>query len=257
MAVADTLTRLRKQFADAPAAALSTSSLVMLATAFAATLCAWMFGPSASYKVPLLLFGVAAIILLVLVCQTGIALGVSVLIIGTVVAPEDFLIKIAHIMRSQPGAIEPYLKGYESKPNARPEDVAARIAEKITQGSAGLGEKDKERIENILGEAEKERLTARSPDYPLREIAKGGAARDRLIRDYGDKDFFRRDLEQLQRDHLVICRPSDPTDCAATDLGKEIALRLEQREKRFLDPSSPVSPASSSASSASAIPKKK
>lgn len=209
---------------DSPSAFLQVTGVLMFGISFLAVLTGWLFWPAYELKTPLLLFGVIAIVLIVVILQKGFALGVALVIIGTVVASEKFILTITSILRAEPKEVTEILKGYGQQPNP-PQDVAKVVSEAINKELGGIKPEERKRIERILTTAELERIRVSlgQATIPLGNLVKGGKIYQDFLRQFQDAPYFQKDMALLQREGLITCPGKDLPACKATDLGHQVA----------------------------------
>lgn len=230
---------------DDPSALLQVTSVILLVISFLAVLGGWVF--RIDLKIPLVLFGITMILLLLLHSQKmsttgGVGLIVALGLVGTIIAREDFIIRIMHMWRGQPAALGEYLQasGAEIRPLAT-RDIKNEVIEIVRQElQVPLKPETEKRIEKAVEQAEIERLTDKVrvvPDFVLLDIAREGkdAAR-RLVDQYGQNETFRADMRLLQSTGVITCEGNNLATCEITPLGK----RVSEVRTRGISPDKPA-----------------
>ena len=103
--------------------ALEIALVVMLVVSFVSTMYAWTFLAIEAARIPLILFGTLVIAVLVLFTRKGAVLAISILIIGTVVTHEDFIVKLAFMFGEGKGRLEDYLERRPGQAHMLPEST--------------------------------------------------------------------------------------------------------------------------------------
>ena len=111
------------RLAGGPHSALEIAWVVMLAISFGAAMYAWIFLSSEAARIPLILFGTVTIAVLVLFTEKGAVVAISILIIGTVVTHEDFIVRLAYMFGSGHGQLRDYLKDEPRRATLLPEST--------------------------------------------------------------------------------------------------------------------------------------
>lgn len=218
------------RFTSEPVSLLQTVATMLFALAFVSALANWAIGGTrVSLQVPLLLLGLVAIVLLVITIRKGFALGVALLMIGTVVTTEDFLIKISHLLR-QGGKIETYLATQPATPGMSPDQFASLAADRLVAAfgrevSDSIG---REKIENLLQETEIDRLIVRlNRSRSLTELYQQPEGWQSIVDTWKNTDAFENDVAKLTKEGLIVC-PGGPEFCKLTNLGNRVAKRAEE-----------------------------
>lgn len=123
--------------------ALEIALVVMLALSFGSTMYAWIVLSAEAARIPLILFGTITIALLVLLTKAGAVLAISILIIGTVVTHEDFIVKLAYMFGGGQGRLEDYLERKPEQSHLLPESTSVIVE----QASQEFMQKFKQRID--------------------------------------------------------------------------------------------------------------
>lgn len=239
---------------DDPSAFLHLTCVVLLALSFVAVLGGWTLG--VDLKIPQVLFGIMTMLLLLLNSQKmsttgGIGLILALGLVGTIIAREDFIIRIMHMWRGQPAALSEYLQasGAEVKPLTPARDIKEEVLAIVRQElKIPLKPETEKRIEKVVEQAEVERVAdrvKRVPNFVLRSITKEGKdAAARLVRQYGTIEDFNKDMRLLQREGVFKCEKEDLSTCEATDLGKKVAdirdrpLPKDKPDQKPIEPTS-------------------
>jgi hypothetical protein len=209
-------------------------------------LAAWLFGSSEErLRVPLLLGGLAAIILMVVRRENAAVAFLAVLIVGVLVAPRDYLLRIAHMVARPTASFEDYAKRYEGEaadPAAITKIVTERVAEALRQQGVQVDANVRKAIGDVVTDTEADRIISRvireGAEYPLRQIRLGGDAHRELVRSYGSEPHFQEDMAFLRSERLVDFPGTAYDDAKLTSLGEQIARRLSRNESTFSTSSS-------------------
>ena len=209
---------------------LQLALLLLLLGAGTTTLIAWVLGVSDTrLKIPLLLVGLAVISLGIVLNKGGASVVLGILIVGILVAPRDYLLRIAHMISRPDAPFEEYARRYEGEraATASPDELVNRVLTTLEGRGVELNPATRKAIDRVLTQEELSRLASRAvseeADFPLREIMAGGSRLRSLIRDFGHEEFFREDMEFLRREGLVEFEGTDYASAQATDLGRRVA----------------------------------
>jgi len=224
-----------KTFSDPQKAARFATTLLFVAAVIGVFLI-WAIAGDARSKIPLLILGIVSIVLILTTVEKSYLCGIAIIIIGTVVAQEDFLLKVAHMFRGPPGSVEQYLQTYGDRKAAPLHDDQLKVA--VTQQleeiiGERLPENKKEEITQLLTQARvadaETKLRAKGAvDIPLRRFIEQGSELDSFLKQFEKTDFFLADLTFLRDNGFVRCtRPDEPRTCQGTDLGRRAIEALD------------------------------
>lgn len=196
---------------------------LLLAIWAVATLFAWIFSPG-SVEIPLILVGVFVIALGIVLHKGASTIMLATLIVGYIVVPESYLLKIAHMITDPQRPIQEYSTQYgqEGAPAIDTSSVTS-AALKILASTDSAG--DQGEIGNSITSAlQKEfaRLVKEeSADVPLRDIVQGDSLR--LFRDFGEFDYYKEDMEFLRSLGLITFAGRDFGNAQATEVGRTVS----------------------------------
>ena len=211
---------LSEQFKD-PKSFLQLIATILLGVSALVVLVWWIAGYQRPLlQIPLIIVGVTAIVLLVTMVEKGFALGLSLLVIGTIVTTEDFLIKISHLLR-EGGKIEEYIL-QPMTPSPSPDEIASGVTKTIVEELPQL-QKDKARIESILKDSEIKKLASKVGGSRLfHEIAFRPKDWSSFVARFEKTGQFEREIVTLSHDGVITCQEGRFEDCRLTDVGKEV-----------------------------------
>jgi len=158
----------------------------------------WLARGEAASKFPLLILGIVSIMLILISVEKTYVSAMAILIIGTVVAQEDFLLKVAHMIKGSSVPVESYLQpGYDSGKSASIEqerlhqEVANEIEKVLGQS---LSDPKKQQITDLLSQAHvadvTNRVRTKGATFPLGKYVKGGNELKDFLSSFATKDFF-------------------------------------------------------------------
>jgi hypothetical protein len=206
-----------------------TLTFVLLAAAVL-VLVAWSANTSdQDLRVPLLVLGLAVIGLGMTISKGAAAITLAVLIVGILVAPREYLLRIAHMISHSAAPFEQYAKTYDSEivqgPNTT-DQVADRVIGLLKQRGVKVEPEVAKAIDRVVTGEELDRIArkirAEGADYPLRKIVAGGRDWDSFRREFADNDMFLADMRVLQGEGLVVTTRPDFADAAVTELGRNV-----------------------------------
>lgn len=220
------------------------SIVFVLVCSFILTIFESIIPPASGQNLPLMIFGMSLIMcILIFVEGKTAALLLSITLVGTVVAREEFIIKITHMIRSNPEQLGTYLGDYTEQTQLK--DVAS-IGEIV---ASEINKRFGDRIEQSEKEQIVRIVTRVQLANTLDRINIKGNARllrwfkdDRnmwLIRIEGlqDNQFFNRHARILVREGAIDCTLGEPlasrtelAKCRLTPLGKELAALVEEQD---------------------------
>jgi hypothetical protein len=202
---------------------------------------AWVAGSSEErLRVPLLLSGLSAIVLFVIRRESAAVAFAAILIVGVLVAPRDYLLRIAHMIARPTAAFEDYAKRYDGEvadPATVSKIITDRVAEALKQQGVEVDASTRRAIGSVVSEAEAERIAEKvrrdGSETPLRRVAEGGESFRTFVREFGSADYFRRDMEHLRAERLVEYPGTDFASAKVTALGEQIVRRLQPLSSSF------------------------
>jgi hypothetical protein len=205
------------------------------------SLCAWGLGSNEErLRVPLLLSGLSAIVLFVIRRESAAVAFVAVLIVGVLVAPRDYLLRIAHMIARPTAAFEDYAKRYEgeaSDPAVVSKAITDRVAEALKKQGVEVDANTRRAIGDVVTETEAERITERirrgGAETPLSRVVTGGDTLRDFVREFGSSEFFRRHMELLRAERLVEFSGAEFSSSRPTPLGEQINRRLQRPDSAF------------------------
>lgn len=211
------------------------------------SLIAWSVGSSEDrLRVPLLLGGLAAIVLTVVRRENAAVAFLAVLIVGVLVAPRDYLLRIAHMVARPTTSFEDYAKRYDGEaadPAAVTKLVTERVAEALKKQGVEVDASVRKAIGDVVTDTEAERIVARvrreGADFPLRQLQRGDTERRSLVRQYGDLPAFHEDMQFLRSERLIEFPGNAYSEATLTSLGEQIARRLD-RSGTLFDPDTKI-----------------
>ena len=198
----------------------------------------------AGENLPLLIFGMSLIMcILIFVEGKTAALLLSITLVGTVVAREEFIIKITHMIRSNPQQLGTYLEDYKQPAEIQAVASISDIVEKEIKKSLGgqIKESEKEQIIRIVTKAQLSNIHDRiKREGNIRLLGWFENDRDRWLREIStlwDNKFFLRDARVLVREGVIDCTLSEASatrtelaECRLTALGQEIAVFAKEQK---------------------------
>lgn len=219
---------------------------VLIAVWGIVALLSWM--ASADLRIPLLLLGLCVIALGIALTKNGIAVTIAILIVGYLVVPQDYLIRIAHMVTNPETAVAEYTIGYRGEPSESDvlglDNAMNRVAKALEEQSddAQTNEQAVRDLSDILSKESTALFVrlVRNEDaiFPLQQVVQGDAKQ--LDEEYGHHDFFREDMRLLQSLQLITFRGDHYGDAEATDFGRQVAAFHEEEMTAFDVPSDPV-----------------
>lgn len=196
-----------------------------------------------SLEVALIAFGVATILIIMLRTENAIAVSASVIIVGTVVASDRFILTGTCIVYGKDleectEAVGSYdsVSSIDRKSAGEfsEEELIAiqRIIELEMGTKASEGDRTSTIIQNVVGSARLERLTNEVRELgastPLQRLNEGQDAWDEFARNFGGQQFFIDDMESLERLGLVELPGKDVKNASITDSGRSVAEKLSE-----------------------------
>ena len=216
---------------------------VLLATAFIVILLSWIVG--VHDLTPLLvLFGVAAVMLMVSDTQKGLPLTAAVLIVGTVVGGEQFILALTSLMTGNESATARAIYGSNGATAASSgvdhEQLARLIVAAIDQSSPADAEAATTKILDRADVATlAEMIQVDDADVPLMSLSER-VAWEEFVAEWEDANYFQNDMTLLQQQGLVGFPGTNYLAAQITPRGQDVLDFIRQREEDFMaiEPSS-------------------
>ena len=198
-------------------------------------LAVWAFSDASlnDLRPPLVLIGLSVIIFALSLNAAWGGVLLTVAIVGYLVAPPEYIIRIAHTLSRSPAPLE----GYPPRAAdiiASPSDVrtntqlAESINEILDRRGLQLNREINKEIDEAITNEEVDRLafrvTSQGADYPLEEIA--AERTSRLIEEHVGETFFEEDMGFLLRQGLITADSRDFGDASITELGLRVVEEL-------------------------------
>lgn len=190
-------------------------------------------------EVPLLIVGVLAVLQIVLRTKAGFPLSVAVLIIGTVVAGDRFMLAVTALLRGQPGQSSDTMKFvtdlYGKSTATDPIDTQRLAREMVDRLKAVQGnpEAATQVAEQLIDETRISAAVSRVNDAgartPLSELARGGPGWQDFVERYSKEPFFQTHMEVLRTLGLVEFSDKQFAAARITSLGKRVAQSIDER----------------------------
>jgi len=194
-------------------------------------------------NLPLMIFGMSLIMcILIFVEGKTAALLLSITLVGTVVAREEFIIKITHMFRSDPGQLDIYMQDYKQRTEVPNVVSFSKRVEKEISSSLGdqIKDEEKEQIIRIITEAQLastlDRIRGAGNVRLLswfEEDRREWLQRSRSLE--GDRGFDN-DVRVLVREGAIDCtlgkslaNATELAKCKLTPLGQELVDLPEKR----------------------------
>ena len=234
-----------------PIATIQLVTVFMLVLAFFATVIGWINTPiRAEVDIPLLLVGVLVILLIVIRTTQGFSLSVAILIVGTVVAGDRFILAITALLRGDSVRTMEFVTDIYgaslSKTADQPDrkELAKTIVSLIQKTKKP--EKATQTVEKMIELAEVERLAnvvrENGAIPPLKNLKKGGHEWRNFVSRFKDKERFMKDMDDLKHLNLIEFSNKNYALANITNLGKEVAEFLDRSQttlRRHLLPHGP------------------
>nr|VFK21995.1 MAG: hypothetical protein BECKLFY1418C_GA0070996_11094 [Candidatus Kentron sp. LFY] len=245
------LRRLVVEMHKEPIATIQLVTVFMLVLAFFATVIGWINTPiRAEVDIPLLLVGVLVILLIVIRTTQGFSLSVAILIVGTVVAGDRFILAITALLRGDSVRTMEFVTDIYgaslSKTADQPDrkELAKTIVSLIQKTKKP--EKATQTVEKMIELAEVERLAnvvrENGAIPPLKNLKKGGHEWRNFVSRFKDKERFMKDMDDLKHLNLIEFSNKNYALANITNLGKEVAEFLDRSQttlRRHLLPHGP------------------
>lgn len=176
--------------------------------------------------VPLLVAGLCVIVLAVMWTKTVVPAMLAILIVGTVVAPREYLTAIAHMISRTETPIEDYaalIAGETAEP--RTADVTQDLVKTLEDAGLVLTREVEKEVSIILSERELadvwSRVDRHNATIPLDWVISGEIASQ--TRRYSSNEFFVEDMNLLRSEGLVSFPGTRFQDAVATEMGRQVA----------------------------------
>jgi hypothetical protein len=230
-AVSRVVNDLAGKLSEAPEKFIGATMAALVVVSFFVLLIGWVAGAE-ELNVVLLVFGVSSIILLTVLIRQGVALLVAILIIGTVVAPREFLEKIAFFATGSRGDPKELFGEYPREDLVRedPDKIAREITDSILEnlnlkalGSPDLVEGLKADVAGLVEDNELVRLADRAR-VPLKWVVEEDAsAFARRARELARNPAFAADMNAMMLAGLIECdNRANLEGCRVTELGGKV-----------------------------------
>lgn len=200
-------------------------SIGLLGFAFLTVFFGWLAG--ANLIVPLILLGVMAITVLVLLTSNTLVLIMALLIIGTIVTNEEFLLKIGILIRGDKTGLQEILADYRSGTSGAKVELGEVVALAVRKELGARARPDTvQRIEGIVSSAQYERIAQRVARQgalnALQALATGESRWETFVDAFETLEAFTGDIAFLRREDLADCESGDTRSCRISDLGARV-----------------------------------
>lgn len=189
-------------------------------------------------EVPLLLVGVMAILMIVLRTTQGFTLSVAVLIIGTVVAGDRFMLAITALLKGESEQTIGLVNDlYGNKPlrtrvQENPTDIAERIVELVEKS-----DKPEIAVEKVIKSVQLDDLanevSNEGANTPLEYLASGGEIWTNWASEFVENTFFKEDMRFLRDNELATFTGNNFLSAEITSLGINIVTRVKPSRNAF------------------------
>jgi hypothetical protein len=200
-------------------------------------------------EVPLVLLGVFSIVIIITRTESAFALGMSVLIIGTVVAGERFLLFGAAVLRGDPDIVDQTRSVYEDEryPD-EPGEIQNKRLRRVLAEQTDLTDEDLDtlvrRLEADLQAQDLrpvvERIRGQGTETVLTALFEGGASWRNFLEQFGQEGYFRSDMQVLRDEGLVSFDADRYGAAALTPLGQRVAQQLVEEEAEWIRPAGSI-----------------
>ena len=206
----------------------------LLAAAFVAVLLSWIFGVRDQQPL-LMLFGVTAIVLVVSETQAGIPLTAAVLIVGTVVGGEQFIIALTSLVTGNESETAQAIYGSNGTQTTVPVDhdrIASLIVEAIRSQPPADAEVTATKILDRADIAELANMVrAEEASIPFTTLSERSNWPE-FVDAWEDTDYFQEDMRILRTDGLVDFPGTNYLVAQVTSRGQDVIDVI--REGNFL-----------------------
>lgn len=179
-------------------------------------------------KSVILIMGGALITIAVTASKNAVPVTMMVLIMGVLVAPRDYLLRIAHMISGSDAAFEDYAKVYpgENRDEFDVADLSQQLTKQLQSKGLSIGKKEQAAISQVLTGHQTSLLANDVREVgarePLRQVSMGSESFRRWSRDYLDNEFFLEDMEFLRNEELIVFSGSDVASATITKLGQRV-----------------------------------
>lgn len=209
--------------------------IVFLAVS-SAVLFGWADGDFTLLSRPLfLLMGLCIIVFVLTLVRTTTAGILSILIVGALVVPESYLIRIAHMIINPSMSIEEYARTYEADaiPPVDPKELVDRVLAELE--GENLQPQVQDRVREIVSETTLDailsRVRAEGATTPLRWVLEGREEIRRNAAEYEGFELFEDDMNFLRREGLIAFSGEDYGRATPTELGRRVAPLIDGARK--------------------------
>lgn len=208
----------------------------LMVIGFVSVLAGWIiFDFRQHLQIPLLLFGISAIVLIFTISQRGLAIIFALLIIGTVIISEDVVVRIANIFEQNIP-----LKSFFANNQLQGESANQLSQETRTQLVKAFGNKlslqDADTLNSALKRKELLHIKARvGKSRTFHELADGVENWDRYANTWHSNELFIEEINQLQYEGVIKCSSGNLIDCKLTDVGKDV-IKLHKLVETLMTP---------------------
>ena len=218
---------------------------LLLAIGFLSTLVGWIATDGEASEAPLVLTGIMAILLIMSRVESSFTVGISILIIGTVVASDRFMLAATALIGGESAKdVTLLLRAYKSNERLTNliqsneitiETLAQHITDKISASPSMTDASPPAAIELVLQQASirevADQVRVLDVETPLDDLVAGGAQWRNFVDRYRDITPFQEDMFTLKRLGLADFPESQFARAAPTDIGKAVNEFLESREE--------------------------
>lgn len=202
-------------------------------------------------QVPMILVGLTVIALFVTINNNIAAVLIAIMIIGVIVAPENYLLRITHMMSQPETPVKDYMGDYGAKQEQpatlSPDQLVERIVSDLRARDVQVQEQLKEELGLAISREATEFLSGRvrdeDADFPLGGVVAGGTALENLVQRHGTEDYFIEDMAFLRREGLIQFSDDDYSEAVPTNLGRLVAENIDSREGFTVSPFDRARPA--------------
>ena len=220
-----------------PLALVQLLTVLMLLTAFVLAIVDWIsFRDRVQVEVPLLLVGVAAILTIVVRTSQGFSLSVAVIIIGTVVAGDRFMLAITALLKGDPEHTTKFVSDlYGSSESLASElvdhDKLAQTIVDLLEEKSIKPEQATSVVARVLDRAEAveiaERIREAGAATPFRHLIEGGNEWQDFAGTYEHSSFFQEHMDILSSLGVATFEEGAYGDARLTARGQEVAPFLQ------------------------------
>ena len=212
-----------QQALDKPESVLQIGAGVLLSISVFVALGTAIFGSSLPV-VPLLVAGLSVILLSLVWSRHAVPTTLAILIIGTMVAPREYLTSIAHMITRTETPIGDYADwvGREKTPST--DDIVKEVLKILTDEGVSVTPEIKEQVSRLLSERELadlwDRVLIEGALVPLEAVIDGEI--ESLSDSLRSVSYFEEDMNFLRREGLITFGSQRYEEAIATDIGRQI-----------------------------------